>query len=123
MCCHASLCALALLLGPLLWHSFALHTAFLAAVVAAAVRNGGAYYFRIFAKRYYQKPLEDEAKAAEAAAEADAVAAAAAGRKSFDYDCDDGGFHHLIAEISLITLTLYLYLYMQSICKYDRPSF
>lgn len=53
MCAHGTLCCVSLLIGPLLWHSFILHTIYLGVIVAFAVFNGGTFYFQVFAKNYY----------------------------------------------------------------------
>jgi len=60
MCCHGFLCYCAFFLGPLFWHSFVLHSFYLVAILAVAVYNGGTFYFRVFARKYYQ-PLIQEA--------------------------------------------------------------
>ena len=58
MAVHGATCSLSFLLGPLLWHSYFLHTAYLIAVMYVAVCNGGSYYFQVFANRY-AKSIED----------------------------------------------------------------
>jgi hypothetical protein len=55
---HAFACALVMLLGPLMWHSFAIHTTYLLIIFVSSVYNGGTFYFRVFAKRYYKEKLE-----------------------------------------------------------------
>lgn len=50
---HGILCYLALLLGPLFWHSFPLHSAYLIVIILVSVHNGSSFYFRVFAKKYY----------------------------------------------------------------------
>jgi Protein of unknown function (DUF2838) len=42
----------------ILWHSFLLHTIFLATVFAVAVHNGSTYMFRVFAFRFAQTDTE-----------------------------------------------------------------
>ena len=49
---HGSICCCTFLMGPLLWHSFALHTIYLASMVSISVFNGGSFYFEVFAKKY-----------------------------------------------------------------------
>ena len=48
-----------LFLGPVLWHSFILHTAYLISIVGVSVYNGGTYYFRVFAKKYYNEAMKE----------------------------------------------------------------
>ena len=56
---HGVLCALTfLVLGPLLWHSFALHTLYLLVLLAMAIKNSASYYFEVFAERY-SKTIDD----------------------------------------------------------------
>ncbi len=50
---HGILCYIALLLGPLFWHSFPLHSAYLIVIIMVSVHNGSSFYFRVFAKKYY----------------------------------------------------------------------
>lgn len=53
MAVHGVLCSLTFfVLGPLLWHSFALHTLYLGALLLIAIRNSSTYYFEVFAERY-----------------------------------------------------------------------
>ncbi|KAL7534239.1 hypothetical protein ACHAXR_005746 [Thalassiosira sp. AJA248-18] len=40
---------------PLLWHSFMLHTLYLAVIFVIALINGASYYFHVFAKRYIEE--------------------------------------------------------------------
>lgn len=61
MCCHGFLCYCAFFLGPLLWHSFILHSAYLIAIVGISVYNGGTFYFRVFAKKYYGEQMKEAA--------------------------------------------------------------
>ena len=68
---HALSCSLAFFLGPLLWHSFALHTIYLCLIILGATMRGSAYYNRVFgkikAKEYLeQKEAEDAANIAAA---------------------------------------------------------
>ena len=50
---HGVLCALTfLVLGPLLWHSFILHTLYLLVLLGMAIKNSASYYFEVFAERY-----------------------------------------------------------------------
>lgn len=73
MFAHFAACALCMLVSPILWHSFALHTAYLLILFLVAINNGATYYFRVFAKRYYKdkiaiaekehaKPVEEQEK-------------------------------------------------------------
>lgn len=66
MCCHGALCYLAFLLGPLLWHSFILHTLYLMLVIMVAVYNGATFYFRVFTKRRYMRMMKQAAREREA---------------------------------------------------------
>jgi hypothetical protein len=47
---HGCAASLAFLLGPLMWHSFILHTAYLLVLFTVMCRNGASYYFRVFPK-------------------------------------------------------------------------
>jgi hypothetical protein len=58
---HGVLCYLAFLMGPLLWHSFPLHTVYMLALLCVSTYNGGTYYFRVFAKKYYKAKLLEAA--------------------------------------------------------------
>lgn len=73
MCCHGLLCSIAFFLGPLLWHSFVLHSIYLGLIVAIAVYNGGSYYFQVFAKTYYRKLIEEEIDAEVAAPDIETI--------------------------------------------------
>lgn len=43
------------LIVPLLWHSFWLHSLYLAAIFIVSLANGASYYFHVFAKRYIEE--------------------------------------------------------------------
>ena len=62
---HALSCSLAFFLGPLLWHSFALHTIYLCLIILGATMRGSAYYNRVFgkikAKEYLEQKEAEEA--------------------------------------------------------------
>ena len=50
---HGVLCSLTfVVLGPLLWHSFVLHTLYLLVLLSMAIKNSASYYFEVFAERY-----------------------------------------------------------------------
>ena len=66
MCCHGTACSIAFLLGPLLWHSFALHTIWLMCCFGVAIYNGSTFYFEVFAKKYYKAKMDEAEKAAHA---------------------------------------------------------
>jgi hypothetical protein len=65
MLAHWIACSLAMLMGPLLWHSFALHTTYLLLIFIVSIHNGGTYYFRVFAKRYYKDKMDVAAQSYE----------------------------------------------------------
>jgi hypothetical protein len=104
MCCHGSLCYLAFFMGPLLWHSFILHSFYLAVIVSVAVYNGGTFYFRVFAKRYYNT-LIVEAQAGEESSERDhfaAVVVAPAASSGVSDGDDSGDDDRLVANLSSV---------------------
>ena len=47
---HGTFVVLTFLLGPLMWHSFALHTIYLVAILVKATINGATYHNRVFVK-------------------------------------------------------------------------
>ena len=50
---HGVLCSLTfVVVGPLLWHSFVLHTLYLLVLLSMAIKNSASYYFEVFAERY-----------------------------------------------------------------------
>ena len=57
MSIHFVSVSLATLVGPLLWHSFLLHTLYMIIMLIFGVYNGSTYYFRVFAKAYYAKKM------------------------------------------------------------------
>lgn len=72
--CHATACGLSMLVAPILWHSFALHTIYLLVIFNIAILNGSTFYFRVFAKRYYKEKMDEcaqEIHARQAALEAE----------------------------------------------------
>jgi hypothetical protein len=54
MLAHGCCAYLSFFMGPLLWHSFALHTIYLIFIMSISIYNGGTFYFRVFAKKYYK---------------------------------------------------------------------
>lgn len=56
---HGAASSVAFLLGPILWHSFALHTLWLLICFFVAIYNGSTYNFEYFAKRYYPAKMEE----------------------------------------------------------------
>jgi len=69
MCIHFVSASATFLVAPLLWHSFALHTAYMMILLCIALRNGGTYYFRVFARRYYDSKMGASSTTAETEAE------------------------------------------------------
>lgn len=59
MAVHFALCALSfVVLAPLLWRSFFLHTFYLLALLMVAVFNSSTFYFEVFAARYAKQVAE-----------------------------------------------------------------
>ena len=56
---HGCAASLAFLLGPLMWHSFILHTLYLLALFTVMCRNGASYYFRVFPKLLEKEKVKE----------------------------------------------------------------
>ena len=80
MSVHLFTISFAYLVVPLLWHSFAIHTTYMLLLLCIGLRNGGTYYFRVFAKKYYDSKMDSPGEAA--IASEGAVQAAAMGKDS-----------------------------------------
>lgn len=50
---HASMATLSFLPVVLCWNHFAVHTTLLLGLLALSIWNGGTFYFKVFAKKYY----------------------------------------------------------------------
>ncbi len=63
---HCLLAYIAMLLGPLCWHSFTIHTIYLILICSSAIYSGGTFYFRVFAKKYMANVLKIESESLKA---------------------------------------------------------